>query len=307
MITVLRFIALLVLYAMSVLMITAILHAFDNWGFMGPDQIDLDKFLSFMPWPAGLLGAVIIIMSTPIGDMIIGLFLATRKQTLRDEEKLSPILGMLKDRYKEKFGLSIHPKTLVMDLPGIDGLAYGRRAMAVSTGLLKTAQDEEIAGILAHEIGHLHHRDGFFNIAFLVASIPFYTIQYFLGGVVFSMFIRDEKSDGGDFLFSLVLAIVLVAFLAYHASIFLGLWVIGWPIIGAIILLQRSIQWPIEYKADRFAAEMGFAPALISLFERIEDEDVRGQEGFLAKYAYSHPPTALRIDRLERYLLQHNQ
>ena len=58
----------------------------------------------------------------------------------------------------------------------------------------------------------------------------------------------------------------------------------------------------LRYKADQFAAEMGFAPALISLFERIEDEDVRGSEGFLVKYAYSHPPTALRIDRLERAL-----
>ena len=70
-----------------------------------------------------------------------------------------------------------------------------------------------------------------------------------------------------------------------------------------IKLIEHTTKWPQEYKADRFAAELGYGPALISLFERIEDEDVRGQYGFLSKYAYSHPPTALRIDRLERYLL----
>ena len=83
----------------------------------------------------------------------------------------------------------------------------------------------------------------------------------------------------------------------------MGLWLMGWPIIGIIALLQNCIEWPIEYKADQFAADMGFAPALISLFERIEDEDIRAAEGFLAKYAYFHPPTALRIDRLERGLI----
>ncbi len=51
-----------------------------------------------------------------------------------------------------------------------------------------------------------------------------------------------------------------------------------------------------------FVMEMGFAPALIDLFERIEDEGIRNQKGFLRKYLYTHPPTALRIDKLERKL-----
>ena len=50
--------------------------------------------------------------------------------------------------------------------------------------------------------------------------------------------------------------------------------------------------------------QLGYAPALIELFERIEDEDIRNSTGFLSKYLYSHPPTALRIDRLERAILE---
>ena len=37
--------------------------------------------------------------------------------------------------------------------------------------------------------------------------------------------------------------------------------------------------------------------------EGIEDEDIRADTGFLKKYLYSHPPTALIIDRLECALL----
>ena len=87
------------------------------------------------------------------------------------------------------------------------------------------------------------------------------------------------------------------------APLVLALSLGGLLVIGLHFLLEKILMWPVEYKADRFAADMGFAPALISLFERIEDEDVRGEEGFLAKYAYTHPPTALRIDRLERYMI----
>ena len=60
----------------------------------------------------------------------------------------------------------------------------------------------------------------------------------------------------------------------------------------------------MEYRADEFAMQLGYAPALIELFERIEDEDIRNYTGFLSKYLYSHPPTAIRIDRLERAILE---
>lgn len=60
----------------------------------------------------------------------------------------------------------------------------------------------------------------------------------------------------------------------------------------------------MEYRADEFAMQLGYAPALIELFERVEDEDIRNSTRFLSKYLYSHPPTALRIDRLERAMLK---
>jgi len=289
MITVLRFIMLIVLFGYSCGLLAAIPHAYNHWGFMSIMEIDWQAYFAHFKWPALALGAAIIILSTRAGDVIIGLCLPTRKQALREQQKLDPALERLRAVYQDKFGLAMSPKAYVMDLPDINGLAFGRKTIAVSSGLLKTAHDEEIAGVLAHEIGHLHHRDSFFSVAIMAAAYPVYILSILMGAFFFFTW-----------------GIGLVALLCF-APIFAALCLGGWLLIGLDMLLEKVIRWPLEYKADLFAAEMGYAPALISLFERIEDEDVRGQEGFLAKYAYSHPPTALRIDRLERYLLRQSQ
>ena len=285
MITILRFILLVLFFVYSCALLASIPHAFNHWGHMNLAEID---WRGYFAWPAIILGAAIAVLSTPLGDFMIGLCLPTRKQALREEQKIAPALEILKDIYRDKFGANITPKAFVMDLPNINGLAFGRRTIAVSSGLLKVASDEEIIAVLAHEIGHLHHRDGFFNVALMVAAYPTFVLSMLLCGLYFVTW--------------------LIGFLvvAYFAPILAVLSVAGWGLIGLYFLLEKITRWPVEYKADKFAAQMGFAPALISLFERIEDEDVRGAEGFLAKYAYSHPPTALRIDRLERMMFSDN-
>lgn len=285
MITILRFLLLVIFFLYSCALLASILHAYNHWGYMSLGDVNWEEYFSFSKWPAIILGASIVILSTPIGDFFIGLCLPTRKQALREERKIAPTLALLKEAYREKYGQNLRPKAYVMDLPNIDGLTFGRRTIAVSSGLLKVASDEEIAAVFAHEIGHLHHRDGFFNVALFVASVPTMVISIFLCSIYIVTFLIGLLVFAS---FAPVLALLSVA--------------------GAVLIFLRSvleefIKWPAEYKADRFAAQMGFAPALISLFERIEDEDVRGEGGFLAKYDYSHPPTALRIDRLERYML----
>ena len=284
MISFLRFLCVLVVFAMSVAMIAALIHAYHAPERLDVFDYDWEDFVTHLKWPAIILAGLVFIMATPVGDFIVGLFIPSRAQSLRDEKKLSGLLQELQEIYQEKFGARISPKIQILDMPMIEGLAYG--------------------GVLAHEIGHLHYRDGFYNILYLVSGIPFFICQYFLLGAMFAAFGAPEEGkkdeDGfGGFVFMLV----IFGLAAYFVPFFLALWFLGWPVIWMIKLIEHTTKWPQEYKADRFAAELGYGPALISLFERIEDEDVRGQYGFLSKYAYSHPPTALRIDRLERYLL----
>lgn len=70
-------------------------------------------------------------------------------------------------------------------------------------------------------------------------------------------------------------------------------------------LTDFCINWHSEYRADRLAVQLGFASGMISFLERIEGQDMRDKEGFLGYLRYSHPPSAVRIDKVERYIAQH--
>ena len=55
------------------------------------------------------------------------------------------------------------PRVYVADNPQPNAFATGRNpehaAVCVTTGLLQTLDRDEIAGVIAHELGHLKHRD----------------------------------------------------------------------------------------------------------------------------------------------------
>lgn len=284
MITILRISFLGILFVYSCALIASFLYSIDSNGLQGITSFNWQKYFEYFGWPAFVVALLIFIIGSGIGDFIVGLSLPVRRQSLREENKILPAINKIKSIYEQKFNSKINPKIFVMDLPNINGIAWGKNTIAVSSGLLKTANQDEVAGIMAHEIGHLHNKDGFFNTAISVASYPIFVTCLLTGFIFFYTWL------------------VALLILAYFAPIVAILSLAGWLFIGLFFLLEKILQWPIEYKADRFAAEMGFAPALISLFERIEDEDVRGEYGFLQNYLYSHPPTALRIDKLERFI-----
>jgi len=248
-----------------------------------------------------IMGTMVLVAGSPLGDKIAYLFFSIRKKSTREGEKINPAVERIKILYREKFGKDLNINVHVMDVPTINGLALGQHTAALSTGLLKTANDEQIAAVLAHEAGHLHYSDGFYNICLIAAIAP----TLLLNALCKIFFLPNEESssEGSNnpiiFFIKLFFLLLFSPFIVCSLLSFIPLWVMS--------SVEFFTEWPIEYRADKFAMDMGFGPALVELFEHTEDEDIRNTTGFLSKYLYSHPPTALRIDKIERVLLAEGQ
>lgn len=192
------------------------------------------------------------------------------------------------------------PKVCIIDSDVPNAFATGRNpehaAVAVTTGIMKMLSDEEIEGVLAHELSHIRHRDTLIStiaasIAGAIATIA-NMLQFFaiFGG-------RDEDNQNP---------------LALLATIILA------PIAASLI--QLAISRSREFMADAGAAEITRRPlALASALRKIENyaqhrvlpnaqpasahlfiiNPLSNVKSVLSSLFSTHPSTAMRIAKLE--------
>jgi heat shock protein HtpX len=200
------------------------------------------------------------------------------------------------EQMTQRIGLPM-PKIYVIPSDSPNAFATGRNpqhaSVAVTQGILNLLNDDELAGVLAHELGHVRNRD------ILTSSIA-----ATLAGAItilarFGMFFgggdgRDRDRGGGmGALFMLILA----------------------PI--AATLIQLAVSRAREYEADATGAHMTGNPyALASALQKLDTYSRRLPMGAspstahlfivaplisgasLANLFSTHPPIAKRIERL---------
>jgi heat shock protein HtpX len=146
------------------------------------------------------------------------------------------------------------PMVYVINEESPNAFATGRNpqhgAIALSTGIIKLMNREELKGVIAHELSHIRHRDTLIQTAAatIAGAIMFLAYQMrwfaFLGGGSSS-----DDDDGGG-----ILGLIVMAVLA--------------PI--AAMLIQMAISRSREYKADAGAAALTHNPeGLASGLERL--------------------------------------
>ncbi|MFH0970928.1 MAG: zinc metalloprotease HtpX [Candidatus Micrarchaeota archaeon] len=139
------------------------------------------------------------------------------------------------------------PKLYVVNNPAPNAFAFGRTqssaGIAVHTGLLDTLDEDELEGVIAHEIGHIKHRDVI--IMTLASALP--VILYYLV-IIFGSGDNRERGIGSTIM------VFVGAFIAQFIGQLLVLW------------LSRSR----EYYADAFSAyATGKPSALMSGLAKI--------------------------------------
>ena len=160
------------------------------------------------------------------------------------------------------------PRVYLIDEQQPNAFATGRNAehaaVAATTGIMSVLTERELRGVMAHELGHIKHRD-----------ILISTISATLAGAIsalanFAVFFGGRDSDGRAVN---PLAGILVMMLA--------------PLAASLI--QMAISRAREFEADRAGAEISGDPqALAAALDKIH----KYAQGISLAPAEAHPETA---------------
>lgn len=135
------------------------------------------------------------------------------------------------------------PRVYVIDTPQPNAFATGRNpqnaAVAASTGLLAMLSADEVAGVMAHELSHVKHRD---TLTMTITATIAGAISMLAN---FAFFFGGRRDNNNPFGFVGVIATALLA-----------------PI--AAMLVQMAVSRTREYAADRMGAEISGKPAALA-------------------------------------------
>jgi len=204
------------------------------------------------------------------------------------------------ERLAQKVSLPM-PKVYLIPSDSPNAFATGRNpnhaSVAVTQGILGLLTDDELEGVLAHELGHVRNRDILISsIAATLAGAITYLASIARWGMIFGGMrgSRDDRNGGG-------IAAIAMMFLAPFAA----------------MLIQLAVSRSREYGADDTGAHWTGNPyALASALSKIEAYSRRIPlvaspstahlfiiAPFLGGMSFgnlfsTHPPTAKRIERL---------
>jgi len=92
----------------------------------------------------------------------------------------SPQLYGMVERLSQRARVAM-PRVMIADIPIPNAFAYGSpiagTRLAVTTGLLRTLEAEEVEAVVGHELGHIRHKD--MQIMMFVSMLP--ALFYYLG------------------------------------------------------------------------------------------------------------------------------
>lgn len=205
----------------------------------------------------------------------------------------TPKIYVIEDDSLNAFASGINPKTY---------------AISLSRGIINKLDDDELEGVIAHELTHIRNKD----VRLLIISIIFVGIFAFLAEMAFRSirFVgggRKSKSDSKGGAGAIILIAIVITAVAYLIS----------------ILLRFGISRRREYLADAGAAEMTKKPYALAnalrkvsadpFIEAVESRDVAqlfiGNPQPSAHKSASwdnmfatHPPIEKRIQLLEQFV-----
>lgn len=227
---------------------------------------------------------------SPLGEEILKLINGVRKlYTKREKDYLIPLFEDIYEDVKEEYPNLPDIEICIIDSLTVNACAMGRHTIAVTRGAVETFTEDELKGILLHEIGHIVHGDtkatllnlignGLFSIGVIIIKIALLILDF----VLLPFF---KKTNG------------ITALISSLIHFIFDMLLIGFTLAGNIILSINSRE--NEYRADRFAFENGYGEDLISALYLLQKMSLGEDMELIQRMQASYPHIAKRIGALE--------
>ncbi|GKH74579.1 hypothetical protein CE91St6_01500 [Phocaeicola dorei] len=179
-----------------------------------------------------------------------------------------------------------------------NAVTFGFNTVGITDGMMKQASDEELKGVICHEVGHISHYD-------FVYQVLLFSMESFGSRCLYGIFLIPALVFG--IIGSMVSALVpALGFLGEPAGKFWwGLYkLLHFVIYGISRIVDVNINKYSEYRCDAYAVRYGCGSGLLSFLYRLKRaEEMRGERPTFTEYVMStHPATEKRIVRLEKLL-----
>jgi len=261
-----------------------------------------EPFLVVAPWVTGVVIIWFLIAFTFHNKMIDA---ATGAKTLERKENMR-VYNLVENLCMTE-GMTM-PKIHIIEDPGLNAFASGLSeksyTVTLTRGIIDKLTDEELEGVIAHELMHIRNRD----VRLLVITIIFVGIFSFVVQILFRSVLygrgrsSNNKKDG-----RLIIIALIIAAVAYFLA----------------LMFKFGLSRKREYMADAGAADMTKNPqALASALRKVsgnhEISTVKNDEvkemfienrpdksaGFMTALEglfATHPPIEKRIKILEEF------
>ncbi|NWF87394.1 M48 family metalloprotease [Candidatus Bathyarchaeota archaeon] len=169
-----------------------------------------------------LVGTVIfILLQYLVGPAIVAS--STRLRYLQPDE--NPWLESAVKELVDKSELPM-PKLAVVQDDTANAFVFGRTAksatLAVHEGFLKKLNKDEIKGVIAHELGHVKHRD--YIVMTVLSALPLLAYIIARGTWTAVRFSRGGRGKEGASAKAAIFAVAAISYIVYIVSLFLVMW-----------------------------------------------------------------------------------
>jgi Zn-dependent protease with chaperone function len=244
-------------------------------------------------WVAvGYLAAAVVMFIRPVQAGVLTPLLGARRPTDDEYDRIYPLwrrIARANDLPPERYILRVLPSD------ELNAYACGGHLVVVTSFAVAELPQRELAGVLAHELGH---HLGMHTVGLTIAhwlSLPvvlFARVGFLLQNVATAATRAfASQSAGWTMLGQLVAGLLNVLSLPFVAALY------------AADALGNVIGHRSELQADRRVVRMGFGPNLAQALRHVISlGGGRRPIGWRARLAASHPPARTRVARIDAML-----